>query len=93
MVDNLDLGRYLAGHPNVSRLRLVGVVLAALVVLLRWSYALGRHSTFLAHRYLACVQVHARTGHHSTTTGRLGIHFLSLASRQSVCYGHGELFL
>ena len=32
MMDNLDLGRYLAGHPNVSRLKLVSAVLTILVI-------------------------------------------------------------
>ena len=62
MMDNLDLGRYLTDHPDVSRLKLVSK---------RGPYDIGPKpltnvplSKPIARRYLACIEVYARTGYH-----------------------------
>jgi len=58
MMDKLDLGRYLADHPNVSRLKLVSR---------RGPYDIAGHkpltntppSILIARRYLTCIEVPA----------------------------------
>ena len=62
MMDNLDLGRYLTDHPDVSRLKLVSK---------RGLYDIGPKSltnvslsTPIARRYLACIEIYARIGCH-----------------------------